>query len=378
MLGLTFQGPYVYQHYLDSHIDPSTITVIMSSFNVVSSIWGFAVGYVSDHLGHKKVIILSAFLLSIHATFRYIGGFWFFVMSSCVMGISTASNRVVFEDWLATQLQTPDAPELSYVTIQENSAVLRLFLTLASTPISTRVTDRFGTSGAFCVSALMFFTSALIISVFMNDTRQGEGRRKKMSYGESIRAVWEAVRGSRELVFMLLIDVSYNVFYLLYSPMWQSIHQIDNKEKLPRSEMSSTSSVAAVNGAQILGAVLQWFAPRSALFGGLLFYTFAVANILVVFSNKNSVYFSFILAAICDGGLETIFRLSRAAIYPREVRGYILGLLRVPNSFLVSGIRMMLRKYQVTAIIAMCSMFLALATLLAFVLMRVKSGKGQE
>jgi MFS family permease len=163
MAGLTFQGPYVYQRYLDSGIEPAKISLIMSTFNIVSSFWGFLVGHAADRLGHKKLIIVSACLLSFHGTLRYIGGFSFFVLASAVMGISTASNKVVFEDWLMTELQSPDAPELSLVTVQENSALIRLLLTLALTPISAKLTREFGSNSAFAVSSLMFFTSAFII-----------------------------------------------------------------------------------------------------------------------------------------------------------------------------------------------------------------------
>jgi hypothetical protein len=43
---------------------------LFSTFNIVSSIWRFDVGCLSDRLGHKKVIILSAFPFSIHCSER--------------------------------------------------------------------------------------------------------------------------------------------------------------------------------------------------------------------------------------------------------------------------------------------------------------------
>jgi MFS family permease len=137
---------------------------------------------------------------------------------------------------------------------------------------------------------------------------------------------------------MLLIDVCYNVFYLLYSPRWLSLHQLDKKEKLPLSQMSSTVSVALMNGAQIFGAILQVVAPKPAaasrkvLFAGFLAYASALGVMLLVFQNKNFVYAAYVFAAVCDGGLEPVLRMSRSSIYPRDLRGYILGLLRVPNS----------------------------------------------
>jgi MFS family permease len=356
----------------------------MSTFNIVSSFWGFLVGHAADRLGHKKLIIVSACLLSFHATLRYVGGFPAFLFASAVMGVSTASNKVVFEDWLMTELQSPDAPELSMVTIQENSALIRLLLTLAMTPVSAKLTREFGSSAAFSVSALLFFTSALIISIWMGDRKPSESRHRKAGYVESLKTVVAEVLASRELLIMLAIDVCYNVFYLLYSPRWLTLHQLDKKEKLPLSQMSSTASVALMNGAQIFGALLQVMAPKPAsasrivLCAGFLSYVAALVAILIVFENKNLVYAAYVLAAICDGGLEPVLRMSRSAIYPRDVRGYILGLLRVPNSLIVSGILLFVKNRPVTVIVSICIGFLSVATVLAGMLARKKPEKSQE
>jgi MFS family permease len=383
MFGLTFQGPYVYQRYLDSGLEQPQIAIIMSTFNIVSSLWGFVVGHATKRLGHKKLVVLSACLLGLHAILRWAGGYFQFILASAVMGVSTASNRVVFEDWLLTHLQSPDAPPLSLVTVQENSALIRLILTVISTPVSAWLTGRFGTGAAFAASALMFLSSALINSFLLSDAN-ATTKAQKVGYFQSLKVVYDAVKSSRELVIMMLIDIAYSVFYLLYSPRWLSLHQLDKNEKLPLSQMGTTSSVAPVNAAQLLSAVLGMAgqraegAARYAMAVTLLLYLASLGAILAVFPEKNFVYIAYICAALCDGGLEPVLRISRGSIYPRDVRGYILGLLRCPNSLIVSGILLLVRSRPVTVLLKVAIGFMSFATFLAIVLARRKSEKSQE
>jgi MFS family permease len=382
MVGLTFQGPYVYQRYLDSGIEQPQIAIIMSTFNIVSSLWGFAVGHAAKRLGHKKLIVLSAAFLALHATLRWAGGFFQFVLAAAVMGVSTASNKVVFEDWLLSQLQSPEAPQLALVTVQENSALIRLILTVISTPVSAALTQKFGSGAAFAVSALMFFTSALVNTCYLADLT-ATTKPQKAGYLQSLKAVYDAVKNSRELLIMMLIDIFYNVFYLLYSPRWLSLHQLDKNEKLPLSQMSTTSSVAPVNAAQLIGAILGMAgqraegAARHAMAVTFILYVAALGAILAVFPEKNWVYIAYICAALCDGALEPVLRLSRGSIYPKEVRGYILGLLRCPNSLIVSGILLHVRSKSVTVLLSVAIGFISCAAVLSVVLARRRSEKGQ-
>lgn len=367
MNGLSFQGPYVYQRYLDSGLEAGQISIIMSTFNVVSALYGFVVGHATEMLGHKTMIIVSALCLSMHATLRYVGGFPLFLLASAIMGVSTAANKVVFEDWLIAQLQSPDAPKLAQATVQENSALIRLIVTLVMTPLSAKLTQMFGSSAAFNMSSLMFLMSAAIIAVAMDAPPRKENK-KRLSYGGAMVSIFNAVRKSRELAALLIIDFSYSVFFLLYSPRWLSIHQITRKDRLPLSQMSSTSSVALMNGAQLFGAFLQFVTAKTSLAAGFLAYLVAVVGILVFFADKNIVYMCYMLASVCDGGINTSIRIAKGSIYPSDVRGYILGLLKVPTSLCVSGILFLLRGAEAWMIVAVSSMFLALTTVMSFYL----------
>lgn len=372
MNGLTFQGPYVYQRYIDSGLEPQQISVVMSTFNIVSAIWGFCVGYATELLGHKQLIIISAMFLSLHATFRYIGGFWYFVAASALMGISTASNKVVFEDWLMSQLRQPDAPKLAQATIQENTALIRLLITLVMTPVSSSVTKQFGSGSAFCISALMFFTSALIIAVFMNENRGAEVKVRKSGYLGALRSIFDRFRSSNVLRLMLLLDFAYNVFYLLYSPRWLAIHQIEKKERLPLSQMSSTSSVALMNGAQLFGIMLQYVSPQVSVIVEMFMYLLSILGIIIGYSNKNIVYLCYVFAAICDGGLGTSLRMLRGSIYPDDVRGYILGFIRIPTSLTVSFVLFLAKAADAYKLIMICAGFLAFGAILAFALVSTR------
>ena len=364
MMGLNLQGPYVYQRYLDSGIEPAKISIIMSTFNIVSSLYGFAVGYFTELLGHKRLIIISALLLSVHASLRYIGGFWCFVVASGVMGVATASNRVVFEDWLMSELQAADASDQAQATIQENSALIRLLTTLALTPVSAKITHLFGSSSAFCVSSLLFMGSALVISVMMDEVKME--RRKRLGFVGSFKALKNAIKGSKSLALMLVVDFGYNAFLLLYNPRWLSIHQVDKKEKLPLSQMSSASSVAVMNGAQLFGAVVHYVSAELSLNIGFAVYSLIIGAILFFYNDKNMVFLCFVLASACDGGLNTAMRIVRGGVYPSDVRGYILGLLRVPTSLCVSGVLLALKGYDASMIVTAALVFLVLATVASF------------
>ena len=366
MAGLTFQGPYIYKRYLDAGMTQNEISIIMSVFNIVSSFWGFFVGYFQEILGHKQLIIISALLLSIHATLRFIGGFRNFVLAAAVMGCSTSANRVVFEDWLMTVLQNSNAPPLAQATIQENSNLIRLFSTLIMTPLSANLVSNFGTSSAFIVSSLLFFTSATIISIFLEDTKQlgSDGKkREKIGYIQALKLIFNSIKSSKELVLLLLIDFSYGVFLLLYTPRWLAMHQITKKDSLPLSQMSSTNGVALMNGAQILGAILQYMSTRVSILLSTILYTLSILLIIFFFANKNIVYTFYIISALCDGGFNTVLRIAKLNVYPREIRGYILGFLKVPTSLCVSLTLMLLKGKDVIYILYACLSFLILCSI---------------
>lgn len=368
MIGLMFQGPYVYQRYIDCGMETKQISIIMSTFNIVSSFWGLLVGYFTTMIGHKKMIIFSAFFLGLHAVCRCIGGFKFFVASSFLMGISTASNKVVFEDWLMISLNNRNVPENFHATIQENSALLKLLITLFITPISSNVTKKYGSSGAFLTSSLLFFLSSMIILLFLPNVKKDEIKQKKIGYLQALNVISKSIIQSKELLCLLAGDFFYNVYLLLYTPKWVGIHQINKKEKLPLSQISSANSIALMVGAQIFSLFINKFSYKFTLFVNFGIYVISIYCIILFYNNKNFVFFFYMISSICDGGAGMFLRILRSRIYPKEVRSYILGFLRVPTSLTVSFILILLNNASILTILKTSSLFLTLTVLISFIL----------
>lgn len=167
MAGFIFQGPYVHHRYHEVGMSFNQIDNIMSLYNIISAIWGFFIGYVCELIGHKKLIILSALLLSLSSFCRFWGTYFSFLAASVLMGISTVSNRVVFEDWLAEQLEKNNAPKESQAIIKENSSLINFCLNVLLGQISTFVTTRLGAKASFLGSTALFFSSSILIFFMM-------------------------------------------------------------------------------------------------------------------------------------------------------------------------------------------------------------------
>lgn len=368
MIGFMFQGPYVYQRYIDCGLAQKQISIVMSTYNIVSSCWGMFVGYLTNVCGHRLMIVVSAVLLGMHAVCRCIGGFGMFVAASVLMGIATASNKVVFEDWLMLAMSSREIPESLHAVIQENSALLKLVLTLLITPVSSMVTERFGSSGAFFVSAIMFFVGAVIIMLFLPNVKKNDVKKKRIGYGQALKMISKSVWQSKELMCLLAGDFFYSVYLLLYTPRWVGIHQVEKKEKLPLSQISSANTMALMIGAQFCGAFINRFSYKFTLFANFVIYVISLYCIILFYDDKNLVFLFYMISSICDGGSGTFLRILKSRIYPKDVRSYILGFLRVPTSLAVSFILIILNDASILTIIKVSSFFLTLTVVMTFLL----------
>ncbi|EAY01637.1 Major Facilitator Superfamily protein [Trichomonas vaginalis G3] len=340
MAGFIFQGPYVHQRYHETGMTNPQIDNIMSIFNVVSAIWGFVIGYACDLLGHKNLIIISAILLGGSSFCRSYGTYYSFIISSVLMGVSTASNRVVFEDWLAVQLEQNKAPKESQAIIKENSALLNFCLNLILSQISSKVSTAFGSKYAFIGSTILFSVSAFIIFVTMPKfTREHE---KKSSYFGAIKEIILNFKNFEYAIFFI-IDFLYSMILLLYNPRWTVFHKINKTEKIPLSQISNSASISQMNGAQILSAAILFFSPASCLAGSFVSYSFCIFSMYLFYNTKSYMFLAYVCAAMSNGAINSGIWTLRSEIYPSSIRKHLLGIVRVPVSLVVTLILQLMK-----------------------------------
>ena len=367
MSGFIFQGPYVHQRYHETGMTPDQINNIMSCFNIVSAFWGFFVGSFCELLGHKRLIILSAIILGSHAVCRAIGGYKLFCLASILLGLSTASNRVVFEDFLADQIEEIGSPQGAQNIVKENSALLNLIISVATTPISQAISSQYGAKSAFIGAALLFFSSSIVILILMPKFSRTIEHRKLGVLG-GIQGIFSSMR-SFDFSIFIIIDFLYQFFGLLFNPRWTAFHKVERNEKIPLSQISSTYSMSFVNGAQILGIALHLFTVTGALFSSIFFFFTSAAAMYYFYDNKNILFISYVFASMCDGSVNSSMWTLRTQIYPGELRKHLLGILRVPVSFAVTFVLQLMKgKDNLPVLLLCCGVLLAL-TVLSFILL---------
>ena len=367
MAGFIFQGPYVHQRYNDANMTPEQINNIMSSFNIISAFWGFFIGYFVELIGHKSLIIISAIMLSIHSFLRYIGGYYFFIAASVLLGLSTASNKVVFEDWLADRIQQENLPNESQSIIKENSALINLILTIIMTPISQFLSNKFGTSSTFFASTILFGFSAFLILILMPKLSNSNKKPKLGLFG-AFSAIFKYIITSPTFTFSILLDFLYTIFGLLYPPRWLSFHKSFKDEKLPLSKISTTNSISLVNGAQIASALLLFTDFDDSLFLGFFSSFLSLLFMYYKYENKNMVFLGYILESTFDGTVNSCMWTARTTFYPGEIRKHLMGILRVPASFTVTFILQKMKGLDPNYILGLCSLIILLCSIFSFIL----------
>ena len=366
MAGFIFQGPYVHQRYHETGMTSDQINNIMSYFNIVSAIWGFLVGYVCELLGHKLLIIISAILLGLHAVCRSIGGYELFCIASVLMGLSTASNRVVFEDFLAYQIQEIGNPKGAQSIVKENTALFNLILTVVTTPLSAQITTLYGAKAAFTGAAILWFSSALIIFLLMPRLSSKVAEKKVGLFGAFKGII--ASFSSFEYSLFFIMDFLYQFYALLYNPRWTSFHKVEQKEKIPLSQISSTCSMSLVNGAQLCTLILMFFTEQTSLAFSLFFYFLSVASMYVFYNNKNILFLSYILASTSDGSCNSLMWTFRSQIYPSEIRKHLMGIIRFPVSLTMTVVLQFMKGKGDHSILGLCVSVLLVLSILASIL----------
>ena len=352
MSGFIFQGPYVHQRYHETGMTSEQINNIMSCFNIVSAFWGFFIGYFCELLGHKQLIILSAIMLGLHAVCRYIGGYYLFCVASVLLGLSTASNKVVFEDWLADQIDEIGFARGAQHVVKENTALINLIINVVMTPVSQNITSKFGAKSAFFGAAILFFSSAIVI-YFMMASFTRRPARKKLGFTGAISGIINALT-SFEFTTFLVIDLLYQINGLLYNPRWTAFHKVEAKEKLPLSQISSTCSMSLVNGAQLLSLLILCASDPASLSIAFACSFSSVCGMYLTFENKNHMFLCYTCAALSDGGVNSAMWALRNQIYPSDIRKHIMGIIRVPASFAVTFILQFMKGKPVISILRIC------------------------
>jgi len=376
--GFIFQGPYVHQRYHENGMTSDQINDIMSIFNIVSAFWGFFVGYACEILGHKTLIVLSAIFLSTHSVLRYIGGFYFFIIASVLQGLSTASNRVVFEDWLALQLEQTKQDRGAMSVVKENSALLNLILTIVMTPVSQKLTTKYGVSAAFSGSALLFAFSAIIVILLLPKPLQSNAKRQKSGFFGAFVRIASNMGTSFSFSTTIFLDLFYTMFGLLYHPRWLSFHKATKDEKLPLSQISTTNSISQLNGAQITSAIVSILSFNSTLILGFGSSTVSMILMYYLYNDKNYVTLFYALASTFDGSVNSCMSSIRASQYPDDVRKHLLGILRVPASLIVTMLLQKLKGIEADSILFICISISLLCLVLSLLLRILEGRKGSK
>ena len=366
LAGFIFQGPYVHQRYHETGMTSDQINNIMSCFNIVSAFWGFFVGYFCELLGHKLLIIVSAINLCLHAVCRAVGGYYYFCIASILLGVSTASNKVVFEDWLADQIQELGNPKGAQAIVKENTAIINLVLNIAMTPVSQFISQKTGAKGAFVGAALLFLSSALIIFIMMPSFSK-KTETKRLGYFGAMKGILRSF-GTFEFALFVVLDFLYQFNGLMYNPRWTAFHKVEKKEVIPLSQISSTCSMSLVNGAILCTMITAHLSTQVGLSLSLFGFLSSASVMYIFYANKNALFLAYIGAATADGSINSLMWTLRSQIYPSELRKHLMGILRVPVSFTVTFVLQFMKGKDDIQILLLCCGTLAALTILSVVL----------
>lgn len=362
--GFIFQGPYVYQMYQEKSLSSSQINNIMSVYNLTSAICSLFVGFLCEVMGHKGYILISAVILGMSSLCRYYGTYASFATASFLLGFGTASNRVVFEDWLTHQVKSNNISHDSIAAIRENNSFISLIVNTFFTSLSKEVSSSQGIGMVFLYSSLLFGVSFFMVLFLMNNTSIVSTER--MSFLNVFRKISKGAR-SYSFILLLLIDLLYQLVCLLYPVRWTSYHKVSKDETIPLSYISTTVSICSTIGAQIVTSCINKTSVETIITSSFIIYSILLINMKFLFYNKNVVFLIFCLTSIIDGVVSSCISIMRSFAYPDNVRKYLMGYIRVPVSLFAVTFLQGSKDSGTGAIITFSAILISLCSLLSIV-----------
>jgi Na+/melibiose symporter-like transporter len=239
---------------------------------------------------------------------------------------------------------------------------LTLIISIICNPISDRLERVLGSKTLFMIGSVWCALAVLVIwSVFRSQAAPAK-KTESVGYG-TVLATLTASR-DRKLICILLIDLCYAGMPFMFNA---SITSFFHGQGLPNGVLLGSITLWNLIGAQLTNYLKGTRSP--IVIATFCFAVYAVNDVLMAacFERKMLLYAMLGGAGCCDGCLSGLVLAFRQH-YPRDIRGHLLGLMRLLTSVLSSvAIHITAKKDKSTQLLSCAAVLAVCAVLSTFV-----------
>jgi len=373
MAGDWLQGPYVYALYKHYGYSTGDIGKLFIAGFGASMIFGTIVGSLADRYGRKRAALTYVATYIASCITKHWSDYGVLMLGRFFGGIATSLLFTAFESWLVSEhfARNYDSDWLNGTFAKAIFIGNGLVSIIAGLLANYLVTDMgLGPVAPFDAAATFLAIGGAIIASTWTENKGAA--TENASLEASFRAASNAIFNDKKVLYLgamqSLFEAAMYSFVFLWTPALSP-----NEEIIPHGMIFATMMVACMIGSSIAGQLLAEKDLRPEKYMQYVFLASAASLSLPIFVNMlpfpqtagNSITLEgqiIMLGFLVFEGLVGIFWPSmmkmRATYVPEEIRSTVMNCFRIPLNLFVCIVLYNVALFPLSAMFAMCTLFL--------------------
>lgn len=373
MAGDWLQGPYVYALYKHYGYSTGDIGKLFIAGFGASMIFGTIVGSLADRYGRKRAALTYVATYIASCITKHWSDYGVLMLGRFFGGIATSLLFTAFESWLVSEhfARNYDSDWLNGTFSKAIFIGNGLVSIIAGLLANYLVTDMgLGPVAPFDAAATFLAIGGAIIASTWTENKGAA--TENASLEASFRAASNAIFNDKKVLYLgamqSLFEAAMYSFVFLWTPALSP-----NEEIIPHGMIFATMMVACMIGSSIAGQLLAEKDLRPEKYMQYVFLASAASLSLPIFVNMlpfpqtagNSITLEgqiIMLGFLVFEGLVGIFWPSmmkmRATYVPEDIRSTVMNCFRIPLNLFVCIVLYNVALFPLSAMFAMCTLFL--------------------
>lgn len=366
-------NPFVKSIYKINGMSPQMMSKTFITTNIISTLFSFFSGSMIEKFGNRLSTIYATILTIFQVICILIGNPTTCFISGCIVGLYDPIERVVFDNWFLHEAVELNLSPTESTLIYENKQFLQLVVSFIIGTYSAEVENRMGLKGVFASGMAISIISIITTTLLMIDTKpkniKTNEKKENLGFKKTLQIFFNTKDAS--LYMFVITNILGFLINILYKPYFGDF--IRTKTYNSVSEIANTYQVVLVVGTQFLTFLLYMFTPLKLM---PLFYLLSALSLYATYffyDDKALVIFFIVSQAICDGSLSSISISLKRDIYPDQIRGTLLSLVRLPASLSSSILLWITQGWNTKVYLLITGTGMLISSILGFFVYKLRS-----
>lgn len=380
MAGDWLQGPYVYALYQHYGYSTGDIGKLFIAGFGSSMIFGTVVGSMADKYGRKNAALTYVVTYIASCITKHWSDYGVLMLGRFFGGIATSLLFTSFESWLVSE-HFKRGYEAEWLDKTFAKAIFLgngLVSIVSGLLANYLVTDMsLGPVAPFDAAAVFLAVGGVVIFSTWSENK-GDGS-EHTSVQQGMKQAYDAIRNDKKVFYLgamqSLFEASMYSFVFLWTPALGP-----NGEDIPHGMIFATMMVACMVGSSVASRIMSrpdmkverymqfvFLASAAALFVPVVVKFFGMGQGVpggpITFEGKVQMLGFLVFEAMVGIFWPSMMKM-RSQYVPEEVRSTVMNFFRIPLNLFVCVILYNVALFPLSAMFAMCTLFLVLAAIL--------------